>query len=145
MFPAEARAQMLEQSGLSPDQLREELRGQLTKLMGGQSEAYSVYYCYDAQGRVNQTSRRIFNQEDKIETTYNQQGDIESEITRGTTLKGETDPAAPALGLPAYSEVRYSYKYDAQENWIEQTISYRSSPNGPFQQSTVIRRTLTYY
>ena len=33
-------------------------------------------------------------------------------------------------------------QYDQYENWVEQTISYRSSPDGAFQSSTGIRRTL---
>jgi YD repeat-containing protein len=145
MIPAEARAKMLEESGLSTDQLRQELRTQLRKLMAGQSGPYSVSYGYDAQGRMNHTSRRIFNEEQEIETTYNQHGDLASEITRSTRMAAEGDPGTPAPGMPPYSEVSYSYKYDDHENWIEKAISYRSSPDGAFQSSTVIKRTLTYY
>jgi hypothetical protein len=145
MFPAEIRAQMLEQSGLSADQLQQELRAQLTELMAGQPGPYSVSYGYDKHGRVHHINRRIFNDEQEIETTYNEHGDTASEITRSTRLVGETDPATPAAGLPSYSEVRYSYEYDYHENWIEQSISYRSSPDAAFQPSTVIKRTLTYY
>src|ERR1022692_86199 len=104
MIPAETRAQMLEQSGLSADQLQQE-----------------------------------------IETTYNEHGDAASEITRSTRLVEQTDPSTPAAGLPPYSEVRYSYKYDQRDNWIEKSSSYRSSPDAAFQSSTVIKRTLTYY
>jgi len=137
MIPAEIRAKMLEQSGLSADQLRQELRAQLTKLMAGQSGPYAVSHSYETHGRVIHTSRRIFDHEGKIDTTYNEQGDTESEITRSTRLAGEADPT--------YSEVRYSYQYDQYENWVEQTVSYRSSPDGAFQSSTVIKRTLAYY
>jgi YD repeat-containing protein len=145
MFPAETRAQMLEQSGLSPDQLQQELRTQLTKLMAGQSGPYSVSYGYDTHGRVNRTSRRIFSEVQEIETAYNEHGDAASEITRSKRLAGQTDPTAVAAGSPSYSEVRYSYKYDDRGNWIEQSISYRSGPEAAFQSSTVIKRTLTYY
>lgn len=145
MFPAEIRAQMLEQSGLSPEQLQQELRTQLTKLMGGQSGLHSVTFSYDSHGRPSRTNRRIFNMQQEIETTYNEHGDTASEITRSARLVGETDPTTPAAGLPPYSEVRYSYKYDHRENWIEQSISYRSSPDAAFQSSTVIKRTFTYY
>jgi YD repeat-containing protein len=122
MFPAETRAQMLEQSGLSADQLQQELRTQLTKLMAGQSGPYSVSYGHDTHGRVNHTNRRIFNEEQEIETTYNEHGDAASEITRSTRLVGQTDPTTPAAGSPSYSEVRYFYKYDHRDNWIEQSI-----------------------
>jgi hypothetical protein len=145
MIPSEMRAKLLEESGLSSDQLRQELRGQLTKLMAGQSGPYTVSHSYDSRGRVNQTTRRIFNQEDKIETTYNEHGDTESEITRSTRSGEEPDPTAPPPGPPAYSEVRYSYQYDPRENWIEKAVSYRSSPDGTFESSTVVKRTITYY
>ena len=145
MFPADAFAEILEKSGLSLDQLQQELHTQLTKLMAGQSGPYSVSYEYDAQGRVKHTSRRIFNHEDEIETTYNQHGDVTSEVTRSTRPTGDTEPTTATPGPPSYSEVRHSYQYDQHENWIEDALSYRSSPDGTFQSSTVTKRTLTYY
>ncbi len=145
IFPAEIRAQMLEQSGLSRDELQQELRTQLTKLMAGQSGTYTVSYGYDTHGRVSHTNRRIFNEQQEIETTYNEHGDVESEITRSKRLVRETHPNNPAAGLLSYSKVRYSYEYDHCENWIERSTSYRSTPDAAFQSSTVIRRTLTYY
>lgn len=145
MFPSEALAKMLEQSGLSLDQLQQELRTQLTKLMNGQSGPYSVSNNYDTDGRVNRTNRRIFNHEQEIETTYNEHGDPTSEITRSVGLVGQTGPTTPAAGFPSYSEVRYSYKYDDRGNWTEQSTSYRSSPDAAFQSSTVTKHTLTYY
>jgi hypothetical protein len=145
MFPAEIRAQMLKQSGLSPDQLQQALRSQFTNLMVGQSGPYSVSFGYDSHGRVHRANRRIFNEEQEIETTYNEHGDTASEITRSTRLVAQTDPTTPAAGPPSYSEVRYSHKYDHRENWVEQSLSYRSSPDASFQSSTGIKRTLTYY
>jgi len=50
MIPSEARAQMLQESGLSADQLQQELRAQLTKLMAGQPGPYSLSYRYDTHG-----------------------------------------------------------------------------------------------
>jgi YD repeat-containing protein len=141
MLPSEARAKWMEESGLSADQLRQEMLAQFTKFMAGRS-LYSISHSYDTQGRVNRSTRRIANREDEIEATYNEHGDMESEITRGTRSGKEPDPAA---GPPAYSEARYSYQYDQNENWIEQATSYRSSPDGTFQSSTVTKRMLTYY
>lgn len=145
MFPAEVLTQIAEQSGVSPDQLQQELRTQLTKLMAGESGPYSVSNNYDTDGRVSRTNRRIFDEEQEIETTYNEHGDVASEITRSTGLVREPDPTTPPPRLPSYSEVRYSYKYDDRGNWIEQSTSYRSSPYAAFQSSTVISRRLTYY
>jgi RHS Repeat len=141
MIPSEMRAKMLDEAGLSAG----ELRAQLIKLMAGQSGPYSVSYRYDTHGRVNHTTRRIFNHEEEIETTYNEHGDMESEITRSTRLTAEADPATPAPSLTSYSEVRHSYQYDQHENWTEKAVLYRTSPDGTFQPSAVTKRTLAYY
>jgi YD repeat-containing protein len=144
MFPPETRQKLLDDSGLSADQLRQELHAQLTTLMKGQAEPYSVSYRYDSGGRLVHTGRRIFNHEDEIDTTYNEQGDTESEITRSTRPEPENEPTAPGP-QSSYSETRYSYQYDQHGNWTEKTVSYRSSSDAAFQSSTVIKRSLTYY
>jgi hypothetical protein len=87
MVLAEARAKIAEQSGLSPDQLREELRAKLTELMAGHSGPYTVSYSYDDQGRPTIMRRRVFNrEEEEIETAYNEHGDVSSEITRSNPV-----------------------------------------------------------
>jgi len=144
MFPPETLQKLLDNSGLSADQLRHELHAQLTQLMKGQAGPYSVSYRHDSEGRLIHTARRIFNHEDEIDTTYNEHGDAESEITRSTRPEAESEPTAP--GPPSsYSETRYSYQYDQHGNWTEKTVSYRSSSDAAFQSSTVIKRSLTYY
>lgn len=142
MFPPEAQAKMLAESGLSADQLRQEIGAQLRNLMAGQAEMYSVRYRYDSGGHPIHATRRIFNDEEEIETTYNEHGDEESEITRNMRLGGAANDATPAA---SYSEVRSSYQYDQYGNWTEKAISYRPSPGAAFQSSTVIKRSLTYY
>jgi len=144
MFPSEARAKWVEESGLSAGQLRQEMLAQFTKFMAGRS-LYSISHNYDTHGRVNHSTRRIFNREEEIETTYNEHGDIESEITRLTRSEEEPDSITPAPGPRSYSEMRNSYQYDQRGNWIEQESSYRSSPDGVFQPTSVTKRTLTYY
>jgi hypothetical protein len=144
MFPPETRQKLLDDSGLSADQLQQELHARLTQLMKGQAGPYSVSYRYDFRGRLIHTARRIFNHEDEIDTTYNEHGDTESEITRSTRPEAENEPTAP--GPPSsYSETRYSYQYDQNGNWTEKSVSYRSSSDAAFQSSTVIKRSLTYY
>jgi hypothetical protein len=144
MFPPETRQKLLGDSGLSADQLRQELHAQLTKLMKGQAGPYSVSNRYDSGGRLIHTDRRIFNHEDEIVTTYNEHGDTESEITRSTRPEAENEPTAP--GPPSsYSETRCSYQYDQHGNWTEKTVSYRPSSEAAFQSSPVIKRSLTYY
>jgi YD repeat-containing protein len=142
MIPSHFRTKMQEDSGISEDQLRQELRAQLTKLMAGHLGPYSVTYIYDSDGRVIHTRRRVFNQEDEIETAYNAHGYIESEITRSTREKtgsGTTDPSS------VYSEVQYTYEYDNHSNWIRKSVLYRASPDGEFKTSSVTTRTLAYY
>ena len=142
MFSLEAKAKILEEPGFSADQLERELHEQMTKLMGGQSESYSVSYGYDSGGRLIHSSRRIFNQSDEIETTYNEHGDVESEITRSRRSTTENDSTS---GGPAYSEVRHSYQYDEYGNWTENAVSHRSSSDTAFQASGLIKRSLMYY
>ena len=112
--------------------------------MSGQPGPYSVRYRYDSGGRLIHTGRRIFNHEDEIDTTYNEHGDTESEITRSTPSDAENEPTAPT-SPSSYSEARYSYPYDQHGNWTEKTVSYRSGSDAAFQSSTVIKRSLTYY
>jgi hypothetical protein len=142
MFAPEVQEKILQESGLSSEQLATLVQAELPKLMGGHSEAYTISYAYDAHGRVSHTSRRIFNHQDEIDTTYNEHRDIESEITRSTEIRAE---GSPSPGQPPYSEIRYSYQYDEHGNWTEKTTGYRSSPDENFQPPSTIKRTLTYY
>lgn len=143
-FPPDVKAKILEESGLSPDRLRQELGAQLTSLMAGKAETYSVSYRYDSSGHLIHTSRRILNEEDEVETIYNDQGDVASEITRRVQLAG-ADESAIAASSARYSEVQNSYEYDQHGNWTVKTVSYRSSCDAEFQSSCVIKRSLTYY
>src|SRR5579864_5193782 len=116
MIPADARAQLLQESGASIEELRE----QLTDVMGGQAGLYSIAYSYASHGRQTMLRRRIFNREEEIETNYNEQGDKASEITRTISAGGSGDePPWP----PEYSEARYTYQYDDYGNWTEQARS----------------------
>lgn len=140
LIPIEMRSKILEQSGASIEQLR----AHLTKLMGGQAGPVSMHYAYDKNGQVKQTLRRVFNQEETIDVTYNEHGDKEKEITRTKQIGGDTESGAAAARLP-YSEARYSYDYDAHGNWTRQSVSYRNSEDGAFQPSTETRREISYY
>lgn len=138
MIPAETQNKMLAGSDVSLN----DLRNQLSKFLGGQGEIWSVAYAYDAQGRVALTTRRILNHsEDKIESTYNDHGDVALEITHSTfTVGGEGE--APET---RDSEAHYSYEYDDHGNWTEKKVSYRSSPDGAFTSSNETTRTLEYF
>jgi len=137
VFPADTRAAILADSGASGADLREQLK----KIMGGHEGATSEAYSYDAQDRVKETRRRFFNQDETIETTYNEQGDVAVEITR--TLPGSNEPEQtwPAQN----SEAHFAYQYDDHGNWTEKVTSNSSSPGAPFETTGTIRRTLTYF
>ncbi len=139
LIPAEMRTKVLQDSGASLEQLRQEL----SRVMGGQDGPVSLHYSYDEKGQVKQTIRRVFNEEETIDAEYNEYGDKVKEITR-TKQVGGTEDGVPSARLP-YSEVRYSYEYDSHANWVHQTITYRHSVDGAFQTSTDTRREISYY
>ena len=103
-----------------------------------------MHYAYGKDGQVKQTVRRIFNEEETIDVTYNEHGDKEKEITRTKQVGGDAGNGSPPARLP-YSEVRYSYNYDTHGNWTRQTVAYRNSEDGTFQQSAETRREIEYY
>jgi len=137
LIPAGARAKILADSGASSADLREQLK----KFMGGHEGATSEAYSYDAQDRVKETRRRIFNQDETIETTYNEQGDVAVEITRSLPGSNEPEQTLPAQN----SEAHFTYQYDDHGNWTEKITSNSSSPGAPFETTGTIRRTLTYF
>jgi YD repeat-containing protein len=132
LLPAETRAKVLSQPGVSAGDLRE----QITKLMSGHEGVSSAGYSYDSQGRITQIDRRIFTREDKIETSYNERGDVASEITRSTQSDSQNN---------TYSKGRYSYQYDEHGNWTEKIVAYSFTPGGLPERSDKSRRTLTYF
>jgi len=138
-YPPGRLAKILEIPGVS----RQELREQVTKLMGGWTGPWSVAYCYDAQGRITQTLRRLFTRETTIEVTYNEQGDKASEIMRITRVTDGNEEARRSLFFE--SESRFSYSYDGAGNWTQKEVFSRSSPGGTFERSSKSRRSLHYF
>jgi hypothetical protein len=137
LIPVDARARILADSGASSADLREHLK----KLMGGHEGVSSEAYSYDTQNRVTEKRRRFFNRDETIETTYNRQGDVATEITRSLPGSGDQDQTLPAQN----SEARFTYQYDDHGNWTEKVTSYSSSPGAPFETTGTIRRTHTYF
>jgi hypothetical protein len=137
LIPADARARILADSGASGADLREQLK----KFMGGHEGANSESYSYDAQGRVKETRRRVFNQDETIETTYNERGDVAVEIRRSLPGSNEPEQTLPAQN----SEAHFKYQYDDHGNWTEKVTSNSSSPGPPFETTGTVRRTLTYF
>jgi YD repeat-containing protein len=140
IIPAEHRARIIQESGIPV----EELRRQLAELMAGNAGPYSIAYEYDASNRIKHTTRRFFNEEESIEATYNEQGDIATEVTECRKL-GNVPEDASETRLPRYSEARHIYEYDNRGNWVKQVIWHCSSPDEPLRITSEQRRTLTYF
>lgn len=138
-FPVSVRADVLK-AGVSMEQFRR----QMMEMVCGHSGPSSIASTYDTQGRLTQIRRRIFNDEQITEITYNEHDDKAVEITRRGSFPGQ-DGQAQRPGLPSYSEVRYTYQYDDRGNWTKETVSYRSSPGEAFTSSAGRRRQLTYW
>lgn len=138
MIPDADQNKILNASGMSVD----DLRGEFAKFLGGTpAEMFSTTYTYDKQGRKSKTARKAFNHaDDTVETTYNDHGDVDVEITRSNLGSGDEKPQEPR-----YSEAHYSYEYDSYGNWTEKEVSYRSSPEGNFTSSFETQRTFEYF
>jgi YD repeat-containing protein len=133
IFPVEARAQLAS----TPEQA-DELRAQLTQAMGGHEGFSSMGYTYDAQGRVTEQTQQFFNQVERTETSYNEQGDVAGEKTLSTKVgEQEQTPQSP--------ETRLTYHYDQHGNWTEKIALQSTSTRGAFEPSDSTRRTLTYF
>lgn len=131
LIPAQTRAQIFQSSGMTAEDLRDQLKG----LLGGHAGPYSVKYRWDDTGRLIHMTRQIFNHEEVVENSYNEHGDVAREVSR--TEIGGADEAH-------YCEAIYSYEYDVRGNWTEKITSYRSTRDGPFTVSSRTNRQLTY-
>jgi YD repeat-containing protein len=137
VLPPEARTSVLETGGITAD----EFRAQLTNLIGGHSGPVSIANTYDTQGRVQQTLRRVFNEEATITKTYNSQGDVISEVTRSKKIGSQAQEGP----LTPETEARYRYEYDDHGNWTEKITSQSLAPGGAFEITSKMQRTLTYF
>jgi YD repeat-containing protein len=136
------------------------LNKEVTALLSGRKEA-GTWHTYDAQNRLTKVCERNFAFERARTIFYNDHGDTEEEHTTiagnsvlpigvpfsigddGTLIPSEPTPEGPMdpFGPPQRSEGRFTYRYDEQGNWTEQTANYGNSD----ARSGVRRRKLTYY
>jgi YD repeat-containing protein len=155
LFPAKAQADMIKESGVSPD----EMRAQLKKVFGSLGESRKAY-TYDSQGRITQAvlNYGVFPGNVSRTYTYNDNGDVAEEHTTftknssglpaGVTFQADENgnlipdkpPSEwpPQPDLPGPSEVHYTYQYDSYDNWTGRTITREGS-------TFTTRRELTYY
>lgn len=137
IIPQELRGRLLETTNTPID----ELRDQVTRLMADQEALHSIAFTYDLEGHVVHTIRRVFGYEEIIDATYNEHGDVATEITLSKSLNGEKQKSEQTQS----SQTRYSYEYDHNGNWVERTISYHTAQDGEFKESVRTIRTLTYF
>lgn len=154
MFPANEIAQMIAQSGISPDVARAEMSKAMEVLGSDSGKSYR----YDANGYI--TKATVDGMMGTFIRTYiyNEQGDVTEEQTELATKRGipigvpftvsetgEIIPSKPPAewgpepDLGASRDIRYTYKYDDHGNWIERTTTYDQQP------SFTSHRELTYY
>jgi len=63
-------------------------------------------------------------------------------IDEDGTLIPDSDPPPPVPERTLLNITEFRYEYDQYGNWTERTIVYRQES---YEQSTVYRRTLTYF
>jgi YD repeat-containing protein len=146
ILPAELKTQLLAEPGAA-----EELKQQLATLLGAQGEMFKTSYIYDAEGQLTEKRDHLgYGQETVTKFVYDSYGNKVEEhaIMSGDANPPQSEPGrqdATAAASPHESEVTYIYKYDSHGNWIEQVVRSKSQPDGPPGDSTLSRRTITYY
>ena len=142
------------------EEVLKQIRAQLKTMLKAVGRDTEKSYTYDAQNRISETHMQssLWNQDTTI--TYNDQGDIIEQRETSIHSSPDTDfrvvlhqdeagnlapdkpqsewPAQPDL-LPRSTVIRYTYEYDSQGNWTEQTTILQDGP------TSTIRRKLTYY
>lgn len=146
-LPAREREQLLAEPGAA-----EELNRQITALLGAQREMYKISYIYDAEGQLTEKRDHMgYNLETVTKFVYDSNG---SKIEERTTTFGDANPprndsgsqdATATTASPQESEVTFIYKYDSHGNWTEQIARVKPRSDGPAEDSTVCRRTISYY
>ena len=143
-FPAKEKEQLLAEPGAA-----EELKRQLTALLGAQREMFKTSYNYNAEGQLAEKRDHLgYNLERVTKLMYDDNG---NKIGERTTTSGDANPPSSepgsqdAIASPHESVVTYNYKYDSHGNWIEQIARAKAGPDEPIQESTVCRRTIFYY
>jgi hypothetical protein len=107
-------------------------RTELADVMFGKGRTYSEAYTYDASDRVTRIIRQSFDQEVIIVKNYNDQGEEASE---------NWETREPGVE-PVRSQIRYTYRYDANGNWIEKNELRPDERHG--KADVTIRRSISY-
>jgi YD repeat-containing protein len=143
-LPAKEREQLLAEPGAA-----EELKSQLSALLGARREMFKTSYSYNAEGQLAEKRDHLgYNLEMVAKFMYDNNG---NKIEERTTTSGDANPPSiepasqDAIASPQESVATYNYKYDSHGNWIEQIARVKSGPDAPIQDSTVCRRTIFYY
>jgi YD repeat-containing protein len=138
IFPADARAKILAESGGTA----EEFNAEVKRVMGGDTGT-GMANKYDSQGHLTETRVHVFGHE-QIQK-FNEHGDEIGEIS----IQRNVDPNEPGatsseVVAAERSETRIDYHYDSHGNWTEKTMTSHSA-DGTAKPGGTFRRTITYY
>jgi len=146
------------------DKQLEAMNKGLRSMMSGKNGT-GKSFTYDLKGRVTKVRDRNWASDTVTTTTYNEHGEIIEErqtirsnlayphsvaytIDEGGTLIPDRPNGVPEPPPPPPPErtvlniTEYRYEYDQNGNWTERTVVNRQES---YEQSTVYRRTLTYF
>jgi hypothetical protein len=131
----------------APQEERERLAAVFAAVMG---DVFSTtIYQYDAKGRLARREHRLGNLGgDSTTYRYGDSDDPVEEITEHRSREGSVDETGSLHYSPDRIDVQHSrleYLYDAQGNWTERIVSFRSDSEPAFQRSNIERRMITYY
>jgi YD repeat-containing protein len=110
-----------------------------------------VLHRYDEAGRRVETRSEMGRVGENCKTTtYNEQGDPESEQHVDVSREFEIDDEGIFSDQPTRENIHrsashYTYVYDETGNWVELTIAGRSGLDDPFQTSSIETRALAYW
>ena len=135
-----------------PDSIPIEERPQYAALLSAafaEKTLSTTAYSYDAQGRLVERTRRMgILSEERTRFEYDDRGNPILETTEHHDREIELDDTAGARSKNGQARVdytRFEYQYDANGNWTERIVSFRSGSDTDFRRSNVERRTISYY
>ena len=154
-MPAEQRSRI-------DDKQLEAMNKAMKAMMSGKNGT-GTSFVYDSQGRLTEVRDRNWASDSVTTTSYNEHGDISGERRTiksnlayphsvaytidedGTLIPDRSDGVSDPPPVPERTMlniIEYRYEYDQYGNWTERTVVYRQES---YEQSTVYRRTLTYF
>jgi hypothetical protein len=106
-------------------------------------------YAYDTQGRLLERTDTMGSLSGtRTRYRYNGHDDPIEETAERRSREANVDESGALLYSPDSVNVhhnRLEYRYDAQGNWTEKIVSFRTEPDSEFQLSNTEQRVITYH